>query len=1191
MINNSKQLSNPFSTGGGGGHFEAHVQASFVVLMLTGGYAPCLPCWPITEIKLQGKIEGYDTDDLVVIVEKYDTKETRKLLGQVKHSIHITQGDSVFSEVIQAAWNDFNNPTIFAKGRDNIALITGPLSATDTRSVKWLLSQARHTKSADEFYRNVEQTHFSPAKSSEKLEVFRCHLKLANNGVGVSDNDLFSFLNHFHMLGYDLGEEIGVVLPLLHSHISQFNPQYPQWVWSRVVDIVQTWNQDAGTITRERLPEDLRAVFRQPSFVNIPTELTLPPVPTPTNLLQHQYASDLALANIVGAWDENNNSDASVVSRLLTQGYLTWLAKAREILHLTDSPLSLQNGIWRIKDRATLWGLLGSQIFDQNLDTFKDSAVAVLTEHDPSFELPAGKRYAASRGKEIGHSPVIRAGIAEGLAILGSKPGELINCSEGKAETTAVLAVREIFADADWVLWGSLNDLLPLLAEAAPNEFLNIVEKTLGLSPCPFDELFAQEGNGISGRNYLTGLLWALEGLAWDRTLLVQVCVILAELATHDPGGQWANRPDNSLTTILLPWYPQTLAPIEKRIVVVQTLCKEFPEIAWKLIISLLPNQHQVSSGSHKPSWRQPIPVDRKEEVTHQEYWAQITSYADLAVSLASQDKGKVAELIDHFDSLPKSAFDRLIDILSSDAISGLPEDERRIFWDRLNRFTAMHRRFSGTEWALNDELLAPIEAVANKLAPSSPLNFYQPLFTDRDHDFYEEKGNWENQREKLGKRRNRAIEEILHQGGIESVIQFAEAVESPGKVGYSLGSVANSEIDVALLPAYLGPENRKLSSFVSSYIWNRQRTCGWAWADALDKKGWIPDEIGQFLSSLPFNAEAWDRAAKWLGSEQGEYWRRTGANPYQADSDLGVAVDKLIEYGRPYAAINCLYEMRLNEKPINVDRCMRALLAAVSSPEPPHAMDTYNNIVELIKTLQQTPDISPDELIRVEWAYLPLLDHIHEAAPKVLENRLATDPEFFSQMMRLIYRSKNTVHAVVELSENEKAVAANAWRLLDEWRTPPGMQGDGSFDDAHFSHWLQRVNEICGESGHLEVALIHIGKVLIYCPSDANGLWINYTAASALNAKDAQDMRTGFHTGMFNSRGVHWIDPTGAPERELAEQYKQKAEDLENAGYQRFSLTLRSLSETYAREAERIVAEHKRDDDWNHRRRLPQES
>ena len=138
-----KQLSNPFSTGGGGGHFEAHVQASFVALMLTGGYAPCLPCWPITEIKLQGKIDGYDTDDLIVFVDKIDSKERCKLLGQVKHSIRITQGDRVFSEVIQATWNDFNNPRVFTKGKDVVALITGPLSATDSHNVQGNMPNVR----------------------------------------------------------------------------------------------------------------------------------------------------------------------------------------------------------------------------------------------------------------------------------------------------------------------------------------------------------------------------------------------------------------------------------------------------------------------------------------------------------------------------------------------------------------------------------------------------------------------------------------------------------------------------------------------------------------------------------------------------------------------------------------------------------------------------------------------------------------------------------------------------------------------------------------------------------------------------------------------------------------------------------------------------------------------------------------
>ncbi|GAB6174190.1 hypothetical protein JCM15765_36680 [Paradesulfitobacterium aromaticivorans] len=47
--------------------------------------------------------------------------------------------------------------------------------------------------------------------------------------------------------------------------------------------------------------------------------------------------------------------------------------------------------------------------------------------------------------------------------------------------------------------------------------------------------------------------------------------------------------------------------------------------------------------------------------------------------------------------------------------------------------------------------------------------------------------------------------------------------------------------------------------------------------------------------------------------------------------------------------------------------------------------------------------------------------------------------------------------------------------------------------------------------------------------------------------------MRSGFRLGVFNSRGVHWIEPTGSPERELTAKYRQRAEEVENAGQARW--------------------------------------
>jgi hypothetical protein len=241
--------------------------------------------------------------------------------------------------------------------------------------------------------------------------------------------------------------------------------------------------------------------------------------------------------------------------------------------------------------------------------------------------------------------------------------------------------------------------------------------------------------------------------------------------------------------------------------------------------------------------------------------------------------------------------------------------------------------------------------------------------------------------------------------------------------------------------------------------------------------------------------------------------------------------------------------------------------------------MDSYH-IIELIKFLQNSREVSSDDLFRVEWAYLPLLNRYQGASPKLLETRLASDPEFFCEAIRLIYRSKKVDKPVEEPSEDLKAIATNAWRLLHEWQTPPGTQVDGSFDGNQFKSWLQRVKNICTETGHLEVALITTGEVLIHCPPDDDGLWINRMVAEALNDRDAEDMRRGFHTGVFNSRGVHFVDPTGKPERELAEQFRKKAKDVENAGFHRFAVTLRGLADNYDREAERIIAEHTRENE-----------
>ena len=241
----------------------------------------------------------------------------------------------------------------------------------------------------------------------------------------------------------------------------------------------------------------------------------------------------------------------------------------------------------------------------------------------------------------------------------------------------------------------------------------------------------------------------------------------------------------------------------------------------------------------------------------------------------------------------------------------------------------------------------------------------------------------------------------------------------------------------------------------------------------------------------------------------------------------LGFAIDKLTEYGQPDVAIHYLSEMLNENQPLDTSRSVRTLLARSESELPLETTDVYP-ITEIIKALQESPDTDPEDLLRVEWAYLSLPDEPNSASPKFLESRLASDPDFFCEVLRLAYPSKKERQSKEAPTDQDRD---NASKLLFVWQTPPGTI-DGEFIPEQFTRWLERVKEACSEAGHLEVVLSHhIGEVLIHAPPDPEGLWIHRAVAAALNAKDAERIRDSFRLGIYNSRsrhGMYKVDPMG---------------------------------------------------------------
>ena len=127
-----------------------------------------------------------------------------------------------------------------------------------------------------------------------------------------------------------------------------------------------------------------------------------------------------------------------------------------------------------------------------------------------------------------------------------------------------VLTVREILEKSNWYTWASLDKLLPYLAEAASSEFLNQLEDYLFRD----DEkkIMLEKEDGITTYNYSTSIFWSLELIAWETDYFVRACMNLSELAKYD------EKALEHIVNIVLPWYPNTYAPMSFRFALVENI-------------------------------------------------------------------------------------------------------------------------------------------------------------------------------------------------------------------------------------------------------------------------------------------------------------------------------------------------------------------------------------------------------------------------------------------------------------------------------------------------------------------------------------------------------------------------------------------------------------------------------------------
>lgn len=841
------------------------------------------------------------------------------------------------------------------------------------------------------------------------------------------------------------------------------------------------------------------------------------------------------------------------------------------------------------------WLLVRSHMRRDDLEGFHRAAVTVLTEINPAYELDRSERWLAGvRGKVRIYSGDLRQGIAATLALLGGHGEITIPATSTTAAGWAGWIAREILAranaDATGQLWASLDDVLSLLAEAAPDEFVNAVRDGLTGAEPLLAKMFedTDDVSAMFASSAHSALLWALEAVSWSPRHFGQVVEVLARLAEIDPGGKLGNRPNGSLLSLFRPWFPQSTVNAERRLDVLDALRERHPDVAWKVMLDLLLERDGFAMHIPAPRYR-----DWKfAEIapTRAEYWSFIDELFARVLDDAGSDPARLTPLVDGLPNLPPESRAALLERLEQLAES-FDADARAGIWSVARAEAARNREFAEAKWALPEEEVTRLESLTARLQPEAAKVSLRWLFDEhlpsipgvqRGHGLDE-------YAPAIDDLRAEAAREIAAEADWGDLHGFAREIKLPWFFGSSLANAGIDEYESELL-ALLDSEDLVDFQLASSYFSRRFRAHGWSWLDELLGRELTARQHARLLLATDDHPTAWERAETVGGDVEAAFWAEFPKHGLGPDfPHVDHVATKMIEVGRVGAALDHL-NLYLGDEagPQHAELVAHGLDLLLERPGDPdlHHLSQFG-LRRLFDYLGRS-GLDEGRLARLEWAYLPAFEF--EAAPPTLSGHLATEPDFFVDVVCRVYRpgdddeekgeggeEEEEEEEETEPSEQERAIATNAYRLLSEWRTLPGRDGE-TVDYETLQSWVDRARERLWEERRLKVGDLHIGHLLAASPPDPEGAWPCQAVREVLERVQSPWIERGMETEMFNSMGVtsRGVLDGGEQERSRAAIYREQAERFHDR-WPRAAAVLHDAAERFESAARRYDDEAER--------------
>lgn len=860
-------------------------------------------------------------------------------------------------------------------------------------------------------------------------------------------------------------------------------------------------------------------------------------------------------------WSAYNEKDKEVMASLSGLGYGEFEKNVIELSKQPDPQVRLVGNIWQVISKMDMWLRIANRIARPHLDRLGKISKEVLKDSDPSFDLAPEERFMASiKGAVPLYSTSIKSGIADSLALISAYGDDYADqVGSEKPSDFARCWIRQVFdKNVEAKSWYSLGECLKSISEAAPDEFLTALENAMNGSDPAIKGLFSAEGNGLFGGCPHSNLLWSLKLLSLNTQYLARVSTCLARLSEIAPEGIYRNPPFAFLEDIFLGWINNTIATHPERLQIIENvLVRQFPEIAWKLMVSLLIGNTDVTTGVHKPKyreWAEGVVIN----VSDNDYREYVGAIVEILFREVDKNIGKrLPDLLDKFHLYNEAQKEVFLTKLTELDANSFEHDYREEIVKKLRGILSIHREYPDAKSAWSEELLEKLENVYHHFELEDIIQKNSFLFDDNWPTLIKpisrKKMSYNERNKIIESNRTEVLEKIFEERGIDGINELALSCKNPGTIGIALFQSKFSEQAIPHVLDWLGCEGQ-LNVLAKSYI-SVKSYKDWDWAKRIleENREWDSDKKAALLLSLPVTSKTFDLVENQKIDIQKKYWSDWNVNQNFVIIDVLYVVRKLLENKRPLAALDVVAQILWGknetgelESSLVADILIR-IATDPSDSDRDSIQNVQYNILNAIEFIQTRADLPPEIIVKIEWLYLKMFRPLN-FKPQYLPKKITKEPFFFVQLVAWASPREVGKDPEDNLSEELKRQRAETAReLLNTVSVLPGREG-ASINTDELNTWVDQARKMLDEKGRLNIGDYYIGTYLFHCPKGSDGIWPHEAVRIVIERVRSDSLDSSIETREFNSRGVtpRARFEGGEQEKELSEYYKKKAKKIE---------------------------------------------